>query len=86
MSGKGRKSSRAAEPGAWADQVADSYSVLVMDAACFRRWAKLRHRQSGTIYEDPMIAARALVHDLTVVTRNVRELSGFEVRVLNPFE
>jgi len=26
------------------------------------------------------------VHDLTVVTRNVRDFSRFDVRVLNPFE
>ena len=69
----------------WADQVADSYNVLAMDAACFRRWAKLMHRQSSTVYEDAMIAATALVHDLTVVTRNVRDFSRFDVRVLNPF-
>jgi predicted nucleic acid-binding protein len=77
---------KAEELEAWADQVADSYNVLAMDAACFRRWAKLMHRQSTTIYEDAMIAATALVHDLTVVTRNVRDFSRFDVRVLNPFE
>lgn len=77
--------SKAAELEAWADQVADSYNVLVMDAACLRRWANLMHRQSNTVYEDAMIAATALVHDLTVVTRNVRDFSRFEVRVLNPF-
>jgi toxin FitB len=71
---------------AWAGQVADSYNVLAMDAACFRRWAKLMHRQSSTVYEDAMIAATALVHDLTVVTRNVRDFSRFGVPVLNPFE
>ena len=69
----------------WADQVADSYNVLA-DAVCFRRWAKLMHRQSSTVYEDAIIAATALVHDLTVVTRNVRDFSRFDVRVLNPFE
>jgi toxin FitB len=77
---------KAEELEAWAGQVADSYNVLAMDAACFRRWAKLMHRQSGTVYEDAMIAATALVHDLTVVTRNVRDFSRFDVPVLNPFE
>ena len=76
---------KAEELEAWADQVADSYNILAMDAACFRRWAKLMHRQSSTSYEDGMIAATALVHDLTVVTRNVRDFSHFDVRVLNPF-
>ncbi len=77
---------KAEELEAWAGQVADSYNVLAMDAACFRRWAKLMHRQSSTVYEDAMIAATALVHHLTVVTRNVRDFSRFEVPVLNPFE
>jgi predicted nucleic acid-binding protein len=77
---------KAAELEAWASQLADSFNVLVMDVACFRRWAKLMHRQSSTVYEDAMIAATALVHDLTVVTRNVRDFSRFDVQVLNPFE
>jgi predicted nucleic acid-binding protein len=43
------------------------------------------HRQSGTLYEDAMIAAIAKVHQLTVVTRNVSDFSRFEVPLLNPF-
>ena len=57
-----------------------------MDGAAFRCWAKLMHRQSDTLYEDAMIAAVAKVNGLTVVTRNVRDFTGFGIPVLNPFE
>ncbi|MDZ4254701.1 MAG: hypothetical protein U1A72_19190 [Sulfuritalea sp.] len=43
------------------------------------------HRQSDTVYEDAMIAATALVHKLTVVTRNVGDFKRFGVPMLNPF-
>ncbi|MDP1614032.1 MAG: type II toxin-antitoxin system VapC family toxin [Sulfuritalea sp.] len=76
---------KAAEIEAWADQVAAAYNVLPMDAAIFRQWAKLMHRQSDTVYEDAMIAATALVHRLTVVTRNVGDFKRFGVPMLNPF-
>ncbi len=76
---------KAAEIEAWADQVAAAYNVLPMDAATFRQLAKLMHRQSDTVYEDAMIAATALVHKLTVVTRNVADFKRFGVPMLNPF-
>ncbi|MDP2133697.1 MAG: type II toxin-antitoxin system VapC family toxin [Sulfuritalea sp.] len=76
---------KAAEIEAWTDQVAAAYNVLPMDAATFRQWAKLMHRQSDTVYEDAMIAATALVHKLTVVTRNVGDFKRFGVSMLNPF-
>ena len=69
----------------WLERVAQSYSVLPMDAATFREWARLMHRASNTLYEDAMIAATARVHQLTVVTRNVAVFKGFGVQVLNPF-
>ena len=69
----------------WADQVASTYNVLVMDATTFRIWAKLMHHQSDAVNEDVMIAATALRHKLTVVTRNVRDFERFKVSVLNPF-
>lgn len=77
---------RAEELEAWADQLAGSYNVLAMDSICFRRWAKLMHRQSDAVYEDAMIAATALVRNLTVVTRNVRDFARFGAPVLIPFK
>jgi predicted nucleic acid-binding protein len=70
---------------AWAEQVAATYNVLAMDAACFRQWARFMHGQSDAVYEDAMIAATARVHELTVVTRNVRDFARFEVPIFSPF-
>jgi predicted nucleic acid-binding protein len=83
---RGQDPNKAAEIEAWANQVAATFNVLPMDAATFRVWAKLMHKQSDTIYEDAMIAACAAVHKLTVVTRNVRDFASFGVPLLNPFE
>ncbi len=76
---------KAAEIEAWLEEVAVTYNVLPMDAPAFRRWAKLLHRRSNDLVEDAMIAATALVHNLTVVTLNVRDFETLGVRTLNPF-
>jgi predicted nucleic acid-binding protein len=52
-------------------------------------WAKLlaRLRTNGRAMpiKDSLIAATALVHDLTVVTRNRTDFEQAGVRVLDPF-
>ena len=77
---------KAEELAAWLDKVLTSYSVLPMDATAFREWARLMHKSSDTLIEDAMIAATAKLHELTVVTRNVRDFSQLGVAVQNPFD
>ncbi|MFT3889612.1 MAG: type II toxin-antitoxin system VapC family toxin [Arachnia sp.] len=77
---------KAAEIEAWLDLVADSYNVLPMDGRVFRRWARLMHRRSDTLYEDAMIAATALEHGLKVVTRNTADFVALGIEAFNPFE
>jgi toxin FitB len=76
---------RAAEIERWADEVARTYEVLAMDTPIYRTWARLMHGKSDTLADDARIAATALVHNLILVTRNVRDFQPFGVPTLNPF-
>jgi predicted nucleic acid-binding protein len=76
---------KAAEIEAWVDQIAASYNVLPMDARTFRCWARLMHGRSDQLMEDAMIGATAIVHNLIVVTRNLRDFTPFGIRTLDPF-
>ena len=76
---------RASELQAWLDRIEETYNVLPMEGRSFRLWARLMHRRSADLIEDAMIAATASVHNLTVVTRNVRDFEQFDVRTLDPF-
>jgi predicted nucleic acid-binding protein len=48
-------------------------------------WGRLGG-QRGHLNVDLLIAATAIAHDLTVVTRNVRHFDGTGAKILNPFE
>jgi toxin FitB len=72
---------KAHEIEAWADLVAGLYNVLAMDAACLREWGRIREGKPERLAEDAMIAATAIVHDLTVATRNERDFHRFPVKV-----
>ena len=70
---------------AWIEQVEQTWNVLTMDGRTFRVWARLMHRRSDELIEDAMIAATAIVHNLVVVTRNVRDFEPLGVKTLDPF-
>jgi predicted nucleic acid-binding protein len=81
-----RNSDFAAMLAAWLDQVLDLYGprVLSFDLASARRWGHLS-AALGHSGADLQIAATALEHGLTVVTRNVSNFESTGVPLLNPF-
>ena len=71
----------------WLDDVLLEFGphVLAVDEEIGQLWGRLRvpHPEHAL---DKLIAATALIHDLTVVTRNVDDFAGTGNRVLNPFD
>jgi predicted nucleic acid-binding protein len=71
---------------AWLDQVLATYSdrILPFDLAAARRWGQLSAKL-GHHGADLQIAATALEHGFSVVTRNVGHFAPTGVSVVNPF-
>jgi toxin FitB len=70
----------------WLGQLLDDYGdrVLAFDQEAAQLWGRLRAPNPAHAL-DKQIAAIALLHDLTVVTRNTADFAGTGVRLLNPF-
>ncbi len=70
----------------WLAVLLEAYGdrVLVLDAEAAQLWGRLRvpHPEHAL---DKQIAAIALLHDLTVVTRNTADFLSTGVALLNPF-
>jgi len=64
--------------------------ILPVDEAVAERWGVLdgKRQLRGTPLNtaDGLIAATALEHGLTVVTRNVKDFAGLGVEVFNPWD
>jgi predicted nucleic acid-binding protein len=71
----------------WLVEVLKAYGdrVLVLDGDAAQIWGRLRVPNPHNAI-DKQIAAIALLHNLTVVTRNTDDFAGCGVRLLNPFQ
>lgn len=70
----------------WLDSLLTLYAerILPVDTATARRWGQLS-AAVGNDSVDLVIAATALEHGLTVVTRNTRHFEPTGALILNPF-
>lgn len=78
---------------AWLDNDLEEWfeeRVLQVTKAIAQRWGVLSARalDNGTPLPniDGLIAATAIAHDLTLVTRNVKNSAGLGITILNPWE
>ena len=73
----------------WFKQGVVKLTCLPWEAATGLRWAKLladlRAAGEAMPIKDSWIAATALVHGLTVVTRNLRDFKKAKVKLVDPF-
>lgn len=60
--------------------------VLTIDAPVSQRWGHLQAQARRPLPAiDSLLAATALHHDLTLVTRNIRDFDGLGLNLINPW-
>ena len=72
--------------GAWVDDIETTFAdrVLQVDSATARRWGELSANRSLPVI-DTLIAATAINHHLTLVTRNTRDVEVTGVSFVDPW-
>jgi predicted nucleic acid-binding protein len=70
----------------WLDEVKRSFRerILEVSLSVAERWGQFQTVRSLPEI-DALLAATALEHDLTLVTRNEADFEGLGIRILNPF-
>jgi toxin FitB len=73
--------------GAWVDGIETTFAdrVLSVDAAIAHRWGELSASRTLPVI-DTLIAATAMRHDLTLVTRNTRDVAATGVALVDPWQ
>ncbi len=72
--------------GSWVDEIETRFAdrILPVDTAIARHWGELSATRPLPVV-DTVIAATALRHGLTLVTRNTRDVAATGVAVVNPW-
>ncbi len=84
---KGRTDSGTAKNlGAWVDGLEYSFAerILGIDAATARLWGEWSADRPRPVV-DTLMAASAVSRGMTLVTRNISDLRGIKVKLLNPW-
>lgn len=78
---------RADKLDAWLIQIINQYQHVILDInlEIVQIWGQLRVPNPHNEI-DKLIAATALVHNLTLVTRNIKDFEHTGVKLLNPFQ
>jgi hypothetical protein len=71
----------------WVDGLEYSFAdrILGIDAATARLWGDWSSERPRPVV-DTLLAATAVLHGLTLVTRNVRDVRGIAVKLLDPWK
>jgi toxin FitB len=82
-----RNPAKAAALESWLGDVEAAFGdrVLGIDNAVAAHWGRMSAVRPLPVV-DGLLAATAAVHDMTLVTRNNRDVAGLGAQVLNPFE
>jgi hypothetical protein len=71
----------------WVDGLEYSFAdrILSVDAATARLWGDWSSQRPRPVV-DTLLAATAVLHGLTLVTRNIRDVRGIAVKLLDPWK
>jgi hypothetical protein len=84
---KREDSDAAARLSSWIDGLELSFAdrIIGIDVAIAKLWGEWSGERPRSVV-DTLLAATAVVHDFTLVTRNVRDIADLPVKTLNPWE
>jgi predicted nucleic acid-binding protein len=84
---RGRDTASATRLERWLRGLVDAYAgrILPVDLAVAQKWGELNVRKTLPVI-DGLLAATVLVHDMTLATRNTKDVARTGARLVNPFD